>query len=41
MVVIDLINIMRAKSFSDGPSSHFILNDKKYYINIDIREVEQ
>tara|TARA_R110002073_G_scaffold264559_3_gene427620 strand:- start:126 stop:878 length:753 start_codon:yes stop_codon:yes gene_type:complete len=38
---IDLINIMRAKSFSDGPSSHFILNDKKYYINIDIREVEQ
>tara|TARA_R100000008_G_C3577003_1_gene165897 strand:- start:629 stop:1378 length:750 start_codon:yes stop_codon:yes gene_type:complete len=37
---MDLINIMRAKSFSGGPSSHFVLNGKKYYININIREAE-
>jgi methionyl-tRNA formyltransferase len=37
---IDLINIIRAKSFNKRPSTHFMLDDKKYYINIDIREAE-
>ena len=37
---IDLINIIRAKSFNNGPSSHFILGDKKYHINIRIRGAE-
>ena len=35
---IDLINIIRAKSFNKRPSSHFMLDGKKYYINIEIRE---
>jgi len=37
---LDLINIMRAKSFSGRPSSHFTLDGKKYYINIAIREAK-
>jgi len=33
----DLINIMRARSFKGRPSSYFIKDEKKYYINIEIR----
>lgn len=35
---IDLINIMRARSFKGRPSSYFIKDGKKYYINITITE---
>ena len=38
---LDLLNILRAKSFSGRPSSHFMLDGKKYYINITIREAKQ
>ena len=37
----DLINILRARSFSNGPSSFFYLDGKKYNIKIKIEEVEQ
>lgn len=33
---IDLINILRARSFSNGPSSFFVLDDDKYLIKIKI-----
>tara|TARA_R100001594_G_C4052941_1_gene265344 strand:+ start:4206 stop:4946 length:741 start_codon:yes stop_codon:yes gene_type:complete len=36
---IDLINIMRARSFKNGDSSHFTHNGKKYKINVDINEI--
>ena len=36
---LDLINIMRARSFNNGDSSYFKYNNKKYKINIDINEV--
>jgi len=35
---IDLINIVRARSFNGNPSSFFIHEGKKYYINIKITE---
>lgn len=35
---LDLINIMRARTFSGKKSSFFFLDGKKYYINIDIYE---
>lgn len=38
---IDLINIIRARSFQGNPSSYFNLNGKKYYINIEIRDADQ
>jgi methionyl-tRNA formyltransferase len=34
----DLINIIRARSFSGNPSSFFYIDDKKYYVNIKITE---
>ena len=36
---LDLINIMRGRTFSKKESSFFFLNGKKYCINIDIYEV--
>ena len=36
---IDLINIIRARSFNGGNSSYFTHNDKKYKINININEI--
>ena len=38
---LDLINIMRARSFKNGPSSYFYHNGKKYYINVEIRSEEK
>lgn len=35
---IDLINIIRGRSFDGSPSSYFLIDDKKYYINIKIWE---
>ena len=37
---IDLLNIMRARNFPNGPSSFFYLNDDKYYVNIQIKKAE-
>ena len=34
---INLINIIRARSFKDSPSSFFYLDGKKYFINIKIK----
>jgi len=36
---IELLNIIRARSFRGNPSSFFYLNGKKYYVNIEISEV--
>jgi|SaaInlStandDraft_2_1057019.scaffolds.fasta_scaffold10991_2 methionyl-tRNA formyltransferase len=35
---LELINIMRARTFAGKESSFFLLDGKKYYINIDIYE---
>lgn len=36
----DLINILRARSFSNGPSAYFINNGRKYYVRVSIEEVK-
>tara|TARA_R110001592_G_scaffold140659_6_gene361716 strand:- start:926 stop:1165 length:240 start_codon:yes stop_codon:yes gene_type:complete len=35
---LDLINILRARSFPGNPSSYFMYKGKKYYINITITD---
>lgn len=36
----DLINIIRARTFWDGPSAHFNDKGKKYYVKIKIEEIK-
>jgi len=36
---LELINIIRARTFNNGPSAYFTLDDKKYYLRINIEEV--
>jgi methionyl-tRNA formyltransferase len=37
---IDLINIIRGRTFHGGDSAFFYLNDKKYHIRLEIEEAE-
>jgi len=34
----DLINILRARTFKTGPSAYFFLDNKKYYLRVNIEE---
>jgi len=37
---LDLINIIRARSFTNGDSAYFYKNGKKYYIRTSISEAK-